>query len=218
MATKKEAATETANNTDRKSTNNSEITYLEQRLTALGITDEINQVKGILHYPQWRTFTDDGKGNIEINYLSPYRQPYTYMEGNKENKEKEDEVIINRGLESIEVTWNDKIKQKRDVMFDIPLVHYIPCQTALEHLDDDNSFGDTYFIVGRLNETTARIYLEMKKRNRLELSPFEAKKVLRVYCLSLDYVKEIKSLPFIHEHGLFQHKISRVPKYKEIFV
>lgn len=86
MATKKEAATETANNTDRKSTNNSEITYLEQRLTALGITDEINQVKGILHYPQWRTFTDDGKGNIEINYLSPYRQPYTYMEGNKEKE------------------------------------------------------------------------------------------------------------------------------------
>lgn len=140
------------------------------------------------------------------------------MDGNKENKEKEDNIIINRGLESLEVKWNDKIKQKRDIMFDIPINKYAECQIALERLDDDNSFGDTYFIAGLLNENTARIYLEMKKRNRLELSLYKAKKVLRVYCLSLDYVKEIKSLPYIHEHGLFQHKISRVPKYKEILM
>ena len=140
------------------------------------------------------------------------------MEGIKENKEKDNEIIVNRGLKTIEVKWKDGIKQKRDVMFDVPIHRYDECEIALEQLDDDNSFGETYFIAGLLNENTVRIYLEMKKRNRLELSPYEAKKVLRVYCLSLDYVKEIKSLPKIHEHGIFQHKISRIPKYKEILM
>lgn len=87
MTTKKESGQKTAQNnrvSRRKDTQKTETSYLEQRLSVLGITDEINQIKGILKYPDWRTFTDDGKGNIAINYLAPNQQPYFYMEGDKE--------------------------------------------------------------------------------------------------------------------------------------
>ena len=76
MTTKKESGQKTAQNnrvSRRKDTQKTETSYLEQRLSVLGITDEINQIKGILKYPDWRTFTDDGKGNIAITkrYMQP---------------------------------------------------------------------------------------------------------------------------------------------------
>ena len=70
MTTKKEAAIKTAHDNRElrgKDTQKSKTSYFEQRLSALGITDEENHFK-ILHYPEWRTFTEDGKGNIQINY------------------------------------------------------------------------------------------------------------------------------------------------------
>ena len=66
-----------------KDTQKTETSYLEQRLSALGITDEENRIK-VLGYPDWRTFTEDGKGNIRINYLALDGQPFTYMGGRKE--------------------------------------------------------------------------------------------------------------------------------------
>ena len=66
-----------------KDTQKTETSYLEQRLSALGITDEENRIK-VLGYPDWRTFTEDGKGNIRINYLALDGQPFTYMDGRKE--------------------------------------------------------------------------------------------------------------------------------------
>lgn len=83
MTTKKEAANLTATERGCKDTQKSEKSYLEQRLSELGITDEENRIK-VLKYPDWRFFTDDGKGNIRINYLALDGQPFTYMDRGKE--------------------------------------------------------------------------------------------------------------------------------------
>ena len=83
MEETKKAAIETANESNGKSTKKTETPYLEQRLSALRITDEENHIK-VLGYPDWRTFSEDGKGNIRINYLALDGQPFTYMDGRKE--------------------------------------------------------------------------------------------------------------------------------------
>lgn len=86
MATKK-AAIETAQVDNRelrgKDTQKSVTSYLEQRLSALGIDHEQNRFK-VLNYPEWRTFTEDKNGNIRINYLALDGKPFTYMDGRKE--------------------------------------------------------------------------------------------------------------------------------------
>lgn len=106
--------------------------------------------------------------------------------------------------------WLDTIRQKRDIMIDIPLEKYLNCYEALKEIDS------IYFIAGQLNDETVRMYIELPWRQRLALSSFQVTKVPRLYFLSLDYVKEIKSLKVIYEYGLFQAKLSRVPKKKEI--
>lgn len=83
MNEKKKATLAAPDNSDCKDTQKSEKSYLEQRLSELGITDEENRIK-VLKYPDWRFFTDDGKGNIRINYLALDGQPFTYMDRGKE--------------------------------------------------------------------------------------------------------------------------------------
>ena len=73
MTTKKEAAIKTAHDNRElrgKDTQKTETSYFEQRLSALGITDKENQIK-VLGYPDWRTFSEDGKGNIRSGGDAP---------------------------------------------------------------------------------------------------------------------------------------------------
>ena len=118
--------------------------------------------------------------------------------------------IINK-----KVDWNDDIKQRRDTMFEVSLDKYDECIKALIAFDTEEE-ADLYFIASKINPTTIRIYLELKNRGYIELSTFCVKKVFRKYFLSIDYVKEIKIYPIVFEYGVFQSKISRVPKYEDL--
>ena len=119
-------------------------------------------------------------------------------------------------MKGIKAPWDDKIKQKRDIMIDIPLDKAKACYNALQAFDNEWMEGNIYFVIGKYNNHTARIYIELSKRSVLKLSVFNAEKVFRNYLLSYDYLEEVKSLPILYEYGFFQTKISRVPDEDEI--
>lgn len=119
-------------------------------------------------------------------------------------------------MEVDKYTWKDNIKQRRDIMFDIPLNQFHDCLHALKDMDEEWMTGEVYFVACKYNDTTARIYVELKKKVCLEISVFQARKVFRKYLTSYDYVLEVKSFPILYEYGIFQNKISRVPTEEEI--
>ena len=120
--------------------------------------------------------------------------------------------IINK-----KVDWNDDIKQRRDTMFEVSLDDYDDCIKELMVYDTEEE-ADLYFIAGKINPTTIRIYLELRRRGYIELEAYHVKKIFRRYFLSIDYVKEIRTYPIVFEYGVFQSKISRVPKYTDLVI
>lgn len=119
-------------------------------------------------------------------------------------------------MEGLDNSWNDDIMQKRDIMIDIPYENYEDCYHALKEIEGDWMSGKIYFVSCLYNSSTIRMYIELRERMRLKLAVFEVKKVFRKYLISHDYVMEIKSRKILHEQGIFQPKISRVPKEDEI--